>query len=113
MNKIQLIEELAKRSIDCSEETADRLVAFMNHVLEWNEKFNLTAIKDEETFMEKMIFDSAIALTDLNLSNKTVLDVGTGAGFPGVVLYLLNPEAKITLLDSTAKKINLLKDYSS
>ena len=60
-----------------------------------------------------MIFDSAIGLTDLDLSNKKVLDIGTGAGFPGVVLYLLNPEMDITLLDSTAKKINLLKDYAN
>ena len=112
MNKELLLKELAKRDIPCNEKTADELVAFMKHILEWNEKFNLTAIKDEEAFMEKMIFDSAIALTDLDLSGKKVLDVGTGAGFPGVVLYLLNKESDITLLDSTAKKINLLKDYA-
>ena len=113
MNKKQLIEELNKRDITCSEQTANELEAFMKHILIWNEKFNLTAIKDEESFIEKMIFDSAIGLTDLDLSNKKVLDIGTGAGFPGVVLYLLNPEMDITLLDSTAKKINLLKDYAN
>ena len=112
MNKQRLIEELNKRGISCSLETADKLEAFMKHILMWNEKFNLTAIKDENAFMEKMIFDSAIGLTDLDLYNKKVLDIGTGAGFPGVVLYLLNPHAEITLLDSTAKKINLLKDYA-
>ena len=112
MNKKTLSEELNKRDISCNEETAIKLEAFMKHILMWNEKFNLTAIKDEEAFMEKMIFDSAIGLTDLDLSNKKVLDIGTGAGFPGVVLYLLNPEMDITLLDSTAKKINLLKDYA-
>ena len=113
MNKKTLLEELNKRDISCNEETAIKLEAFMKHILMWNEKFNLTAIKDEEAFMEKMIFDSAIGLTDLDLSNKKVLDIGTGAGFPGVVLYLLNPEMDITLLDSTAKKINLLKDYAN
>ena len=113
MNKKTLLEELNKRDIFCNEETAIKLEAFMKHILMWNEKFNLTAIKDEEAFMEKMIFDSAIGLTDLDLSNKKVLDIGTGAGFPGVVLYLLNPEMDITLLDSTAKKINLLKDYAN
>ncbi len=112
MNKELLIKELTKRDISCNEETADELIKFMRHVLAWNEKFNLTAIKDEDTFLEKMIFDSAIGLTDLDLSNKKVLDVGTGAGFPGVVLYLLNKKANITLLDSTAKKINLLKNYA-
>ena len=113
MNKKTLLEELNKRDISCNEETAIKLEAFMKHILMWNEKFNLTAIKDEEAFMEKMIFDSAIGLTDLDLSNKKVLDIGTGAGFPGVVLYLLNPEMDITLLDSSAKKINLLKDYAN
>ena len=112
MNKQLLIDELNKRGILCNQETADKLEAFMKHILMWNEKFNLTAIKDEKSFMEKMIFDSAIALTDLDLSDKRVLDIGTGAGFPGVVLYLLNPNADITLLDSTAKKINLIKDYA-
>lgn len=112
MNKNELIKELDKRNISCSELQAELLEKFMKHVLSWNERFNLTAIKDESSFMEKMIFDSSIALTDLDLSNKEVIDIGTGAGFPGVVLYLLNPEAKITLLDSTSKKINLLKDYA-
>ena len=108
-----LVSELAKRDIQCDEKTIEELVSFMKYILEWNERFNLTAIKDEDSFLEKMIFDSAIALTDLDLSNKKVLDVGTGAGFPGVVLYLLNKKTDITLLDSTAKKINLLKDYAS
>ena len=64
MNKEKLLEELNKRDISCNEETAYKLEAFMKHILMWNEKFNLTAIKDEEAFMEKMIFDSAIGLVD-------------------------------------------------
>ena len=112
MNKNQLFLELTNREISCTESQIDQLEQFMHHVLSWNEKFNLTAIKDEESFMEKMIFDSAIALTDLDLSNKKVIDVGTGAGFPGVVLYLLNPNINLTLLDSTNKKIELLKSYA-
>ena len=113
MNKQSFLKELNKRDIPANEIIANQLEAFMKHILMWNEKFNLTAIKDEESFMEKMIFDSAIALTDLDLSNKKVLDIGTGAGFPGVVLCLLNPNTDITLLDSTTKKINLLNDYAS
>ena len=112
MNKERLIQELKAREISCDEVQANQLEHFMNHILSWNEKFNLTAIKEKETFMEKMIFDSAIALTDLDLSGKKVIDVGTGAGFPGVVLYLLNPKVDLTLLDSTGKKIELLKAYA-
>ena len=113
MNKEKLLLELKNREISCNEQQADELERFMHHILSWNEKFNLTAIKDEESFMEKMIFDSAIALTDLDLSDKKVIDIGTGAGFPGVVIYLLNPKMNLTLLDSTGKKIELLKKYAS
>ena len=113
MNKEQLVLELKNREIKCSEEQAVQLEQFMHHILSWNEKFNLTAIKDKEAFMEKMIFDSAIALTDLDLSGKKAIDIGTGAGFPGVVLYILNPKTDLTLLDSTSKKIELLKNYAS
>ncbi len=112
MNKERLLLELKNREILCNEEQANQLEQFMHHILSWNEKFNLTAIKDEESFMEKMIFDSAIGLTDLDLSDKKVIDIGTGAGFPGVVLYLLNPKVNLTLLDSTNKKIVLLKSYA-
>ena len=112
MNKEQLIQELQKRDINCTESQALQLEKYMHHVLSWNERFNLTAIKDETSFMEKMIFDSAIALTDLDLSDKKAIDIGTGAGFPGVVIYLLNPKVNLTLLDSTNKKIELLKTYA-
>lgn len=112
MNKEKLLIELEKRDIPCNEEQANQLEKFMHHTLSWNEKFNLTAIKDEESFMEKMIFDSAIGLTDLDLTDKKVIDIGTGAGFPGVVLYILNPKTGLTLLDSTSKKIELLNSYA-
>ena len=111
MNREKLVKELELRGIKCDEKQALQLEQFMHHILSWNERFNLTAIKDEETFMEKMIFDSAIALMDLDLTNKKIIDIGTGAGFPGMVLYLLNPNTDVTLLDSTNKKIELLKNY--
>ena len=112
MNKEELIKELSKRGITCSNDIASQLIDYTQYILNWNEKVNLTAIKDEETFLEKMVFDSALGLTDLDLSNKKALDIGTGAGFPGVVLYLLNPQMDITLLDSTTKKIKILEDYA-
>ncbi len=112
MTKELFFEELDKRNISCTEEQYNDLNKFMEHVLYWNERFNLTAIKEKDVFMEKMIFDSALTLTDLDLTDKKVLDVGTGAGFPGVVLYLLNPKTNVTLLDSTTKKIDLLKKYA-
>ena len=111
MNKETLLNELAIRGISLNKQQLDSLMDLMETTLKTNEKFNLTAIKDEDSFIEKMIFDSAIALQNLDLSNKKVIDVGTGAGFPGMVLYILNPEMDLTLLDSTKKKIDYLDNY--
>ncbi len=113
MNKEQLLKELELEEISCSNEQADLLITFMNDTLEANEKFNLTAIKDKDAFVEKMIFDSSLAVKDLDLSNKSIIDVGTGAGYPGLVIKILCPSAQVTLLDSTSKKINHIKELSS
>lgn len=111
MTRAKLVEELKLRGITCTDAQLDRLVGFMHAVLEKNEQFNLTAITDEGDFLEKMIFDSALALVGNDFNGKKVIDVGTGAGFPGVVLYILNPSMDLTLLDSTQKKINFLLTY--
>lgn len=111
MNKETLVNELALRGIKVSDTQLESLINLMKDTLTTNEKFNLTAIKDEEVFLEKMIFDSAIALQELDLTDKKVIDVGTGAGFPGLVLYILNPNINLTLLDSTKKKIDYLDNY--
>lgn len=111
MNKDLLISSLSLRGINITEEQYSQLEDLMESTLATNEKFNLTAIKDRDTFMEKMIFDSALPLANVDLTDKSVLDLGTGAGFPGMVLYILNPKIKLTLLDSTRKKIDYLVDY--
>lgn len=100
------------QKIICSKEQLNRLETFMNVTLETNEKFNLTAITNPDDFVEKMIYDSALALYDLDLENKSIIDVGTGAGFPGMVIKILRPNANVTLLDSTAKKINHLLEFA-
>ena len=111
MNKESLISELSIRGISLTEEQINNLFVLMKSTLEANEKFNLTAITDEESFLEKMIFDSALVMINNDFDNKTVLDFGTGAGFPGLVMYLLNPKMNLTLLDSNSKKINYLNEF--
>lgn len=112
MNRKELIAQLETRGISCTEEQCDRLMDFMKTVISTNERFNLTAITNESEFLEKMIFDSALGLIGNDLNGKKVIDIGTGAGFPGVVLYILNPSMDLTLLDSTQKKINYLLAYA-
>ena len=112
MNKINFVRELDKRGVSCDEKQLNLLWDFMHHVLETNEKFNLTAIKDEESFVEKMLFDSALLLNNQRFENVDILDIGAGAGFPSVVISVLSPNAHVVALDSTAKKVNFIKEYA-
>ena len=81
----------------------------MKLLLEWNEKINLTAIKDENEFIVKHFVDSLTINKYINKNNK-IIDVGTGAGFPGLPIKLFHEELFVTLLDSVRKKINVLND---
>ena len=74
MNKESFVLELNKRGIACEEKQLNLLWDFMHHVLKTNESFNLTAIKDEESFAEKMIFDSALLLNNQNFEDVDILD---------------------------------------
>lgn len=109
MNKSQLIEELNKLNLSFD---IEKLESLMEDTLFTNEKFNLTAIKDKEKFRELMLLDSAIPLTLVDFNDKKILDVGTGAGYPGLVLSLLS-NGNFTLLDSTKKKIDHINEYVS
>lgn len=107
MNKSQLVEELNKLNLSFD---IEKLESLMEDTLFTNEKFNLTAIKDKEKFRELMLLDCAIPLTLVDFNDKKILDVGTGAGYPGLVLSLLS-KSNFTLLDSTKKKINHINEY--
>ncbi len=79
-------------------------------LLSWNEKFNLTAITDLDEIEEKHFIDSLYLDKYLDLDNKTLLDVGSGAGFPGIPLAIAHPNLKVTLLESNGKKVSFLKE---
>lgn len=102
---------LGIRGIECSDLQASQLESYMFYVLEENEKTNLTAIKDRDSFMNLMIFDSALPLTLTDFNNKKIIDIGTGAGFPGTVIQTLTENSEVTLLDSTKKKIDIINRY--
>lgn len=79
-------------------------------LLEWNEKFNLTAIKNIDDIEEKHFVDSLYMDKYVELNNRRLLDVGSGAGFPGIPLAIAHPDLKVTLLESNGKKVSFLKE---
>lgn len=86
----------------------ERLIKYAALLVEWNEKINLTAITDGGGIATKHFLDSLTAINTGYVKGR-VIDVGTGAGFPGLVLKIAKPEIELTLLDSLNKRINFLK----
>ena len=82
----------------------------MDLVLEKNKVMNLTAITEEKAFIELHLIDSLTILSLIETNEGNLIDVGTGAGFPGVIIKLARPELEVTLLDSQLKKLNFLKE---
>lgn len=110
MNKEQFIIELNKIDITLSEETIKKLDSYKDLLKEYNEKFNLTAITSDEDIYLKHFFDCLYLLKiDEIKEAQSILDIGTGAGFPGMVLALALPNASLTLVESNAKKCGFLK----
>ncbi len=89
-----------------------KLEKYTDYILKKNEEINLTAIKDKDAFYEKMLFDSALPLLLTDFKGKKIIDVGTGAGFPGMVISLLL-DTDVDLLDSTNKKLNVINDFGN
>ena len=95
--------------LELPEETRQKLCDFGAAVVKQNEVMNLTAITDPEQVAKLHLLDSLSVLCCAQLKGKTLIDVGCGAGFPGVPTAIACPEAKVTLLDSLAKRMNWLE----
>ena len=105
--------ELLQRGLDTyglDSSKADQLLTFAEMLLEKNQVMNLTAITEPVDVAQLHLLDCAAVLTLADLKGKTVVDVGTGAGFPGMPLQILEPTAKLTLLDSLNKRIGFLQE---
>lgn len=90
-------------------EQLEQFFDYMELLIEWNEKMNLTAITDPEEIILKHFIDSITILKDIEDDAK-VVDIGTGAGFPGIPLSIMNPTLKITLVDSLNKRLIFLQE---
>lgn len=88
----------------------DKLLLYAKLLKEWNEKINLTSIVEEDEVFIKHFYDSLIPTLYMNLYNKKLVDIGSGAGFPGAVIALAYPNVEVTLVDATKKKFLFLEE---
>lgn len=108
--KTALQAGLSRLQLQLDEQTVDRLCAFGEAVIEKNKVMNLTAITEPSQVAELHLLDSLTLLNVVPLKGKSLLDVGTGAGFPGVPLKIAEPSLKLTLLDSLQKRMHWLEN---
>ena len=109
-----MLPALEEKGIAYNEETLEKLDKYAAFLVEWNEKINLTAITDPEGIVIKHFLDCALLLSKVDLKeNAKVIDVGTGAGFPGVVLKIFRPDIKLTLLDGLNKRLVFLNEVAN
>ena len=105
-----LVSGLPELGLTLTENQIDTLCAFGRAVVKQNEVMNLTAITEDAQVARLHLLDSLTVLTAADLAGKSLIDVGCGAGFPGVPLAIGGPEAKITLLDSLGKRVHWLEE---
>ncbi len=104
-----LISGANELEITLSAEQTDLFLAYLRIFKVWNEKINLSSIKDEKDIVVRHFLDSLTIFHHIEEKSR-VLDIGSGAGFPGIPLKLVNPSIETTLLDSTRRKVYFLRD---
>ena len=110
MTKEEFYKELEKLGITLNDIQKQQLETYKEYLIEYNKHTNLTRIIDEKDIYLKHFYDSLTIVKYVDLTNKnTLLDIGTGAGFPGMVLKIVYPNLDVTLLDSNNKKVTFLK----
>ena len=104
-------EEVKKLGISLTHDQLDQLALFYQLLLSWNEKMNLTRITNQEEVYLKHFYDSLTIYKEVKLETiDTLCDIGSGAGFPGIVLKIAFPNLNITLIDSLQKRVNYLNE---
>ncbi len=114
MNKEIFVSGLNQLGYNISEEKLQKFAKYSELLAEWNGKMNLTAVTDPEGISIKHFLDSTAPIFSFEISqNARVIDVGTGAGFPGIPIKILREDLDFTYLDSLNKRINFLKEVSN
>lgn len=113
INRAQLAALAASFDVSLDETALDRFDLYARLLCSWNEKINLTAITAPDEIAVKHFADSLSLLQTVEIpQNAALIDVGTGAGFPGLALKIARPDLRVTLLDSTRKKLTVLEEIS-
>lgn len=111
MNENDFIKYLKKLNIEVTSKKIEQLEKYYELLIERNKKINLTSITKKEEVYLKHFYDSATLIKAINLNESfSLCDIGSGAGFPGIVLKILFPDLKVTLIDSLGKRIKFLKE---
>lgn len=114
MNKEEFINEVNKLGINLTEDQLNKLDTYAKFLVEYNSHTNLTAITEEDQIYLKHFYDSITLVKAIDLTKiNNLIDVGTGAGFPGMVIKILFPNIVVTLLDSNNKKISFLEELGN
>lgn len=109
--KVKLKSVFENYGFKLGEVQIDQFLLYYDFLVQENEKYNLTSITDEEGVIFKHFLDSVLPANEIP-PNAKVIDVGTGAGFPGIPLKIVRPDIKITLLDSLQKRVNFLEQVA-
>lgn len=111
MNIEEFVNNLKDLNIEIDDDKLNKLDIYYNYLIEYNNHTNLTAITDKEDVYLKHFYDSLTIVKTIDLSTiNSLIDVGSGAGFPGMVLAIMYPILNVTLLDSNNKRINFLNE---
>ncbi len=111
MTNSEFIEGLLNLGIKYTDKQLEQLEEYYNLLVEWNNKINLTSIIEKEDVYLKHFYDSLTIVKGIDLNNiNTLCDVGTGAGFPGLVIKIMFPHIKVILIDSKNKKLLFIQD---
>lgn len=106
VNELKTI--LEKSGLNVTDKQIKMFEVYFNLLIDWNQKINLTAITDKTDVYYKHFLDSLMLHESIDLNNQSILDVGSGAGFPSIPLKIMYPNLKITILDSLNKRIKFL-----
>lgn len=107
-----LCESCRKIGVELNQAQLKQFMTYKDMLIEWNEKMNLTAITDDREIILKHFVDCLALCSGADMSGKKIIDVGTGAGFPGVPVKIACPDIDITLLDSLNKRITFLNELT-